>query len=329
MLLISPDYLEIGMSNQLPATLTGYKIPNSHILYGETKKGRYLFQDIYTPLNRICFVNIFSDKDHVFYLLKHTPTYYIQIQLENSLHCHYANLPDAIMYEWAINLFHAKNQFTEISAKENNNYSLIIIFIPDNFIKKLATVHPVIKKFEQAQENTEHTTKLFSGNAICSFEIIDLINDIKENNVLQQDAINKLTKCALNLLTQKRLTKQSHVETKLVNKIYSLKNYMVENLTTNYHRNDLTKQFKISNYHFDKTFHKIYNLTPLRLIKHYRMSEAVKEIQNNNTELKAIAARYNYNYHSFRRAFFSIKKKMPANYRTLQPDNKNKRQPRK
>lgn len=313
------------MSDLLPETLTRYRLPNSRILYGQNKKARYLFQDIYTPSHHVCFINIFSEKEHTFYLLKHTPTYYVQIQLENSLDCHYKNLPDSIMYEWAINLFHANKLFAEINAAENKNYSTVIIFIADAVIKKFAASYPVIKKFEQQQHNSEHTIKLFSGNGICSFEIMDLIKAIKQDADLQADNIHKLVNCVFELLNQKRMPKQTYIDAAIVNKIYSLKNYMVENLKKDFHRNELTKEFALSYYHFDKGFSKIYNATPFRLIKYYRMSAVIDELKDNKKNVKELAANYNYSYNAFIRAFHSIYKKHPAKYRQ---EKISKRKPR-
>lgn len=315
MLLISPDYLEVNMSEYLPKIFDVYKIPNSRLLFGQNKKAKYLFQDIYTTSNRICFINIFSDKAHTFYLLKHTPTYYIQIQLQNSLDCKYKNVPDGIMYEWSINLFHSNKMFGEINVNEKSNYSTAIIFIPDSTIKKFATRYQGIKKFEQKKELSEHTIKLFSGNAICSFEIIDLIKYIKQDSKFQYDNIDKLINLSFELFNQKRLPKQIQINESIVKKIYALKNYMVENSTKDFTRNQLTKDFKLSYYYFDKGFAKIYSVTPFRLLKYYRMSEVIDQIKNNQKTLKELAAHYNYSYNSFIKAFHNIYKKHPTNYK--------------
>ncbi len=310
MLLISPEYLQIGTSDTIPAHLEGYKIPDSKILYGSTPKGSYLFQDLYCKNYHSCFIDLLASNEHKIVLLKKAPSFYIMVQLRNTLDCHFYKLSNGKYHEWSINLFYSKSVFAEITLHKLQPSSTFILFIPNDIVKRLSKDYPIIKRFEELQSE-EQTSKLFRGNPICNFKVMDLINAIHSNEHIGSKTYVELIKAAFELLSKKNLKKQSEVETEILQKIYAVKEYMSTHTTENFTRSEICQKFNLSMYHFEQSFSKIYNASPILLLRYYRMSEVKREVKKNNTGLKELASKYHYSYNSFIRAFQSIYKQHP------------------
>lgn len=310
MLLISPEYLQIGISDSMPAHMEGYKIPNSKILYGSTPKGSYLFQDLYCKNYHACFINLSALQEHKIVLLKNAPSFYIMVQLKNTLDCQFYKLANGLHHEWSINLFYSHGVYAEISLHRLQPSSTFILFIPQDIVKRLSKDYPLIKRFQELQ-NEEQTSKLIRGNPICNFKVMDLIHSIHSNEQIGSKTYVELIKATFELLSKKNLKKQNEVDAQVLQRIYAVREYTENHTTKNITRSEICEKFKLSMYHFEQTFSKIYNASPILLLRYYRMSEVKREVKKNNTGLKELAAIYHYKYNSFIRAFQSIYKQHP------------------
>ncbi|OJU74565.1 MAG: hypothetical protein BGO09_02945 [Bacteroidetes bacterium 47-18] len=308
MLLFSPEYLDVKTAKEMPCILAGYEVKNSSPLYGESPEGKYLFQDIYTGTLHGCFINVLPQHAHRFFISKENAGYFLLIQLHNNLSCHFQGIDNINFYEWGINLFAAKKLHVEINVC--NEFSTFVLFIPDKLFNRCAGHYPFLRKIKRTHENTLHTVKLLPNNAICNFALIDLINDLRENEVIKPEILNDVFKQAMQIICKDKGQKKINVPNDIAEKLQSLKQYMTANLSLNFQRNDLMNDFKISLYHFENSFQKIYNLTPFTLLKCYRM-QGVKRGIKNNEPLKEIAPRYNYSYNTVSKAFYSVYKKPP------------------
>lgn len=313
MLLISPDSLEIAMSEHLPAELDGFRITNSKPLFGSTIKGSYLFQDLYCNRFHACFINLFSKSNHKLILLKKVPEFFILVQLRNTLKCEFSNLTTVEQHEWSINLFYAKNVFAEINLNKETIYTTFVLFIPAEVVRRLSKHYATIQRFYELQNNNTETNRLHKGNPICNFRVMDLIHAIQfDRHLISIKTYVELVIASFELLNKKNLRKQSNIEDKTLQKIYNLKTYMLDNINENFTRNDLCTRYNLSLYHIENGFSNIYNATPFLLLRFYRMSKAKHEIEKHNTELKALAAKYRYSYNAFIRAYQSIYQTHPT-----------------
>lgn len=310
MLLISPEYLQIGISDTMPVHMDGYKIPDSKIIYGSTPKGSYLFQDLYCKNYHSCFIDLSASSEHKIVLLKKAPSFYIMVQLKNTLDCQFYKLSNSQYHEWSINLFHSKSVFAEITLHKLQPSSTFILFIPQEIVKRLSKDYPTIKRFHELQ-NEEQTSRLIRGNPICNFKVIDLIHSIHSNEHIGSKTYVELIKTSFELLSKKNLKKQNEVDAQILQRIYAARQYTETHTTDNITRSEICEKFNLSMYHFEQTFSKIYNASPILLLRYYRMSEVKREVKKNNTGLKELAAKYHYSYNSFIRAFQSIYKQHP------------------
>jgi AraC-like DNA-binding protein len=313
MLLFSPEYLGIRTTDILPLSVSGYKINNTVALYGETPEGKYLFQDIYTSNFHGCFINVFPEQTHRFFFSKNNTGYFLLVQLQNTLQCSFQGLPETNIYEWGINLFAASKLHAEI--KVSTDFSTFVLFIPDKYINRCAINSPVMKKFKRTHEQTTHTVKLLLNNAISNFAMIDLINEAKENETIKPETLNEIFKQAMKIVCSNRTPKQPMIPGTLADKMQSLKQYLANNITIDFDREHLLNDFKISVYHFENTFKKIYNVTPFTILKYYRMQQVKKELQQNKTSLKELANRFHYSYNAIGKAYKSVYKTLPI-YKT-------------
>jgi AraC-like DNA-binding protein len=317
MLLISPDSLQIAMSETLPAVLDGFKIPNSKPLYGSTLKGRYLFQDLYCKKFHACFINLLAATNHKIILLKKAPEFFIMVQLKNTLECEFFNLTNGQHHEWSINFFHATNIFAEISLHKDKSYTTFILFIPPEVVRRLCKEYTTIEHFYELQNDSSITSRLHKGNPICNFQVMDLIQAIQfDRHFISIKTYVELITASFELLNKKSTPKQKHVEDKALQKIYDLKTYMLENIASNLTRNDLCKKYKLSLYYFENGFKNIYDAPPFLLLRFYRMSIVKQEIEKHNTGLKELAAKFHYSYNAFIRAYQSIYKAHPTTHKS-------------
>lgn len=317
MLLISPDSLNIAMSETLPIELNDLKIFDSKPLFGSTSKGKYLFQDLYCKTFHACFINLLSFSQHKIILLKKSPQFFLMVQLKNTFECEFYTLANGNFFEWSINLFYAKNIFAEINLQKEKNYTTFILFIPAEVVKRLSKNCNTIQRFYELQNNSNLTNRLHKGNPICNFKVMDLIQAIQyDRHLISIKTYVELITASFELLNKKTLHKQTHVEDKALQKIYDLKAYMLDNIASNFSRNDLCKKYKLSLYYFENGFNSIYKAPPFLLLRFYRMSNAKYEIEKYNTGLKELAAKFHYSYNAFIRAYQSIYKAHPTTHKT-------------
>lgn len=313
MLLISPDSLNIAMSEILPAELDSLKIANSKPLFGSTLKGSYLFQDLYCKSFHACFINLFATSYHRLILLKKIPGFFIMVQLKNTLEYEFFNLTNGNQHEWSINFFYAKNIFAEINLHKDKSYTTFILFIPSETVRRLSKPFTTIQHFYELQNDNSTISRLHKGNPICNFQVMDLIQAIQfDRHVISIKTYVELITASFELLNKKNLHKQKHVEDKALQKIYDLKEYMLERITENFTRKDLCKKYNLSLYYFENGFSSIYNAPPFVLLRFYRMSKAKHEIEKYNTGLKELAAKFHYSYNAFIRAYQSIYNQHPT-----------------
>lgn len=319
MQLISPDSLEIALSDNLPSHLEGLKISNSKILCGTTAKGNYVFQDLYCKQYHACFINLIPNSNHKVILLKHSPDFFLMVQLENTLDCMFNKQANGYYPEWSINLYHSQSLFAEINLQAQRNCETFVLFIPNDAMKRLCKQYPQIKDFYEENNTKDITTRLIKSNPICNFQVMDCIRDIHLNRLINSKTYIELISAAFELLSKKNLPKQTTIDEKLLQRIYNLKAFMLANITNNYTRSELCKQANLSTYHFEKSFSKIYNASPFLLLRYYRMTSVRQEKQT--TPLKELAAKYHYSYNSLIRTYQSVYKVHP----TLHPKKTSKR----
>lgn len=316
MLLISPDSLQVAMSETLPSDLDGFKIANSKPLFGTTSKGSYLFQDLYCKKFHACFVNLFASSNHKIILLKKAPEFFIMVQLKNTLECEFFNLANGQYHEWSINFFHAKNIFAEINLLKEKSYTTFILFIPSEVVRRLCKHYTTIKRFYELQNDCSTTSRLHKGNPICNFQVMDLIQAIQfDRHLITIKTYVEIVIASFELLSKKNVHKQTNIADKTLQKIYDLKAYMLEHITDNFTRTDLCRKYNVSLYYFENSFSKIYHAPPFLLLRFYRMSKAKHEIEKHNTGLKELACKYHYSYNAFIRAYQSIYKAHPTTHK--------------
>lgn len=316
MRLLSPEYLEIPLAELLPPHLENYKIPDSLPEFGNSPKGDYLIQSLYFKAFRASFINLFSLDEHEIELLQESPSFFVVVELVNTLEVEFYKLSKALHYEWSVNLLYAKNIHARISLEQSKECSTFVLFIPPDLVERLCKKYPPVQRFYESQQNGKHLTeKLFHQPPICNFKTMDLINalQIGQSNTLRTYV--KLSHAVFELLSKKNLQKQCYVEKGMIEKIYALKKFMLEHITENLTRNELSEKFNLSLYHFEKTFFKIYNATPFLLLRYYRMRAAKCELQQGKSGLKELAAKYHYSYNAFLRAYRSIYRVNPFGFR--------------
>lgn len=310
MQLISPDSLEIAMSETLPPHLEGFKIPTSKVLCGTTAKGSYLFQDLYCKKYHACFIDFVPTTKHKILFLKHTPEFFLMVQLRQTLECGFNSLPTVQFPEWSINLFHSESLFAEINLQALKDCSTFVLFIPNDAIKRLSKYYPVIQKFYIDNNAKELTTKLIKGNPICNFQVMDFIRDLQANNFVNAKKYIHLISAGFELLSKKNLHKQTPIDEKILQRIYDVKDFLLANIKNNYTRTELCKRASLSLYYFEKGFSNIYNASPFLLLRYYKMSTIRQE--KKNKPLKELAANYNYTYNSLIRTYQSVYKVHPV-----------------
>lgn len=310
MQLISPDSLEIAMSETLPPHLEGLKISNAKILCGTTAKGIFLFQDLYCQKYHACFIDLLPTTKQKILLLKHTPEFFLMIQLRQTLECCFNSMPAVRYPEWSINLYHSEKIFVEINLQALKDSTTFVLFIPNDAIKRLSKYYPIIQRFYIDNNAKEITTKLIKSNPICNFQVMDLIRDLQANNFVNAKKYIHLINAGFELLSKKNLPKQSAIDENILQRIYDLKNFMLDNIKENYTRSELCKRASLSLYHFEKGFSKIYNASPFLLLRYYRMS-TIRQ-QKKVTPLKELASIYNYSYTSLIRTYQSVYKVHPT-----------------
>lgn len=324
MLLISPEYLGIPLAQTIPPHLIQYEVPGSLPLYGQTPKCEYLFQNLKCKPFRASFINFFSLDEHDFEVLKKAPSFFIVVQLVNTLEVEFYKLRTTRHHEWSVNLFYGKNIHSKITLQRSKDYSTFILFIPTELVKRLCKNYPTVKRFYESQQSGKHLTEKLNEHPICNFKTMDLISSLQTGQSNNFRTYVKLSHAIFELLSKKKLQKQCYVEKGMVEKIYALKKFMVEHLTENLTRKELSEKFDLSLYHFEKTFFKIYNATPFLLLRYYRMSAVKRELQQckhglkeceaqqSKPVLKELAAKYHYTYNAFLRAYRSIFRTNPV-----------------
>lgn len=316
MRLLSPEYLEIPLVELLPPHLENYKIPDSLPEYGKSPKGDYLIQSLHCKSFRASFINFFSLDEHEIELLQESSSFFVVVELVNTLEVEFYKLSKTLHLEWSVNLLYVKNIHARISLERSKECSTFVLFIPPDLIKRLCKNYPRVKDFYESQQSGKHLTeKLFIVHPICNFKTMDLINSLQTAQSKNLITYVRLTHSIFELLSKKKLQKQSYVEKSIVEKIYALKKFMVEHLTEDHTRKELSEKFNLSLYHFEKAFFKIYNATPFLLLRYYRMSAAKRELQQRNNGLKELAAKYHYSYNAFLRAYRSIHRVNPFGFR--------------
>ncbi len=207
--LMSPEFFTIGLSHSLPPHLDSRKIPNSKPLYGVTPKGEYLFQHFSLKTFHASFFTLLSTDKHEITYLKQAPSFFITVQLVNTLEYKFFNLPKSEHLEWAVNLFFASNAYAEMSLNKLQEYEAFILFVPPDIVKELSENFPLIKTFYNEQANKDGTNRLFTNNAICSFKVMDKINCFQRNEEKTIKVYIELVNACFELLCKKTYTSKS------------------------------------------------------------------------------------------------------------------------
>lgn len=313
--LMSPEFFTIGLSHSLPPHLDSRKIAHSKPLYGVTAKGEYLFQNFSLKTFHASFFTLLSTGKHEITYLKQAPSFFITVQLVNTLECKFFNLPKSEHLEWAINLFFASNAYAEMSLNKLQEYEAFMLFVPPDIVKELSEKFPLIKTFYNEQTNKDGTSRLFTNNAICSFKVMDMINCFQRNEEKTIKVYIELIDACLELLSKKSIPKQKHIDVETTKKIYALKKFMLEHVTEKLHRPYLCEMFDLSIHHFEKTFSHIYGVAPFSFLRFCAMSKVKELIQTTDLPLKEIAVTFGYTYTSLLRAYKAVFKVHPKSCR--------------
>lgn len=314
MRLTSKDSLDIAMSETLPAELERLRISNSVIQYGTTSKGTYLFQDVYCNTQHVCFINLFSKQEHEIVLTKRAPAFFIMMQLQNTFECNFHNMADSMFYEWSINLYHSQNIYATMKLQQAKDYETVIVFISNEMIRRLSKNYPIVKRFYEANNDKEQTVKLFRSNAICDFKVFDFIQDVKLNHhYINAKTYIELINASFELFNRKNVLKQSYVDSRKLQTYYDLRAYIEKHFTEDLHLPALCKMFDLTTYYFEKGFAKIYGVSPMTLLRYYKMSHVRRN--KNQIELKELAGNIHYSYNALIKAYQKVYRVHPTIHR--------------
>lgn len=313
--LMSPEFFTIGLSHTIPPHLDSHKITHSKPLYGVTAKGEYLFQNFTHKFFQASFISLLSTDKHEITLLKQSPSFFITVQLENTLECKFFNLPKTEYLEGAINLFFGSNFFSEISLNKSQESKTLLFFVPPEIAKESSEYFPPIKAFYNEQTNKDGTNRLLTNNGIYSFKLLDLINCFQRNEEKTINTYIELVHACFELLSKKSLRKQKHIDVETTKKIYALKKFLLEHATEKLHRSNLCEMFDLSIHHFEKTFSNIYGVSPFSFLRFCAMSKVKELIQTTDLPLKEIAVMFGYTYTSLLRAYKAVFKVHPKSHR--------------
>jgi AraC-like DNA-binding protein len=325
MLVLSKKHLTINLSKDIPEKLSGYTIPNASPLYGKSPSGEYLFQKLSMPACAACFTNFFSDEKDTIVVVKDKTFFWLQIQLENTLHCHAEQLGDITLHEWSMNFFFSTHIYFEIALADNSNYSNFTLAVPAYLIESFARDYPLVQEFEK-RSKTGKPQRLTKNNTVCSFEIMALIYSVQKKGltVLTPEAITDLLVKVFSKASSAP-AKKLNIDKKTLANIYLLKNFLSQNLHEDYPRSHLMKKFHLSYHHFTFGFPKIYGVTPFKLLKIFRMMEVKEKLEDNPLiVLKEIA--YTFKYSSpdaLLHAYKDIYGKYPSTHKPKDKDNGN------
>jgi AraC-like DNA-binding protein len=325
MLVLSKKHLEINLSKDIPEKLSGYTIPNASPLYGKTPSGKYLFQKLSMPACAACTINFFSEEKDTIVVVKDKTFFWLQIQLENTLHCHAEQLGDITLHEWSMNFFFSTHIYFEIALADNSNYSTFTLAVPAYVVESFAREYPLVQEFEK-RSKTGKPQRLTKTNTVCSFEIIDLIHSVQKKGltVLTPEAITDLLVKVFSKASSAP-AKKLNIDEKTISNIYALQKFLFEHLQEDYPRSALMKKFGLSHYHFNSGFTKIYGVTPFKLLKIFRMREVKEKLENNPLiVLKEIAYTFKYNSpDALLHAYKDIYGKYPSTHKPKDKDNAN------
>lgn len=313
--LFSHKFRRIKLSHTVPTYLDSYRITDSKPLYGATPKGEYLFQSFSRKAFQASFFTIRSFDNHKINLLKESRSFFITVQFVNTLEIKYQNLSGGEHNEWAMNFFYSNSLLTEMSLKKSEEYETFFLFVPPPIVKELSEKFPDIETFYNTHTKQEGTDRLFTNNAICSLKVMDMINCFRRDKEKEIKTYIELVNACIELFCKRNLRRQKHIESITIKKIYALKNFLLEAPGEKLHRADLCNKFDLTVYHFEKTFNRVYGITPFAFLRFVAMEKAKELIQTTDLPLKEIAALLGYTYTAFLRAYTAVFKVHPKSHR--------------
>lgn len=291
MKLISPRYLDLDLWETSPSVIADNLVDVS-LWSGATPEGAYVLQTSKYNSTQSYFINITTIKEHKLILIKPSRTFFIVVQLENTIVGELCTLANAARYEWSINLYYTENFFWEVSLQAAANYTTFILFIPLNTIDQYSQSFPPIARFTQSITDGV-SDKLLQHNAICNYTVIDLIHSLHSCRVNEQVYQDLILEC-FRLLSTENVPKQSHIEEGELHKVYALKKFMAEHTKEKSMGKKLPKQFDLTLHHFYTVFPQIYGVSPLELDRYFKMRAARRDWQEQDMPLKELAVNYGY-----------------------------------
>lgn len=306
MRILSPDGIELNLTEQLPSDLVeSFKIPYTKPQYGSNSHGRYLLQRAKHGEIKACFIDCFSGGTHKISILRRKPAFILVVQTGNTQEFQFQNLSKSLHYEWSINLYSMPNFYCEAHLQKSKDYSTFMLFVPPIVVKRLCGNYPNIKQFYESNVDQEQAARRFEKNAICNFQIVDLVGSWRYGKPKGLRTFVKLIHASFELLNKDHPPQHGHLDVRAVLKIYLVKQYMVQHLTETITRQSLCDQFNITVYGFETGFMNVYNVPPFALLRYYRM-EAVKRELTQGIPLGALAIKYGYTYNALVKTYRSV-----------------------
>lgn len=313
--LISPEFFALPLSKTVPPHVDRYKVPGSEPAFGSSPKADYLIQKLHQGTYQAWFIDILSADAHKINILEDDiPSFFIIVQIANTLDWQLYDLPQIQNQEWSINLYCAPKIYAEVLSQPASESTTYILHLHDTEIQKFAKQFSVIEVFHD--QACTHTKKLFKHNRVCTFGIMDRIKSIRKGNK-GVGAYQELAAECFKSFADINLIKQRPIESEDLQQCYTLNKFLLNNLTVHYTRDALRDMFDLPAHYVD-TFTKIYGVSPFELHRYYKMSAARFALQESNITLKELAAIYGYSYNGFIKAYEAVYHEHPTAHRRIQ-----------
>lgn len=309
--LISPEFDRITLSKRVPPNLESYRAPGSLPKFGSCPKCDYLIQRSRCQKYQAWFVDMLSKDAHQVNLSeKRVPSFFIMVQIANTLDWKLYNLGASQNQEWSFNLYHTPKPYAEIITQASSEYTTFILFIPDNEIQRLAKEFPDIGTFiDQARKS--YSKRLFTFNQTATFEIIDWIKSFRKGNK-SIDAYKDFASACCKSFSDKVLNTQRFINEADLQRCYILRKFLLNELHINLTSKELRDKFNLTPGYVD-TFTYIYGVSPFEMHRYEKMSAARFDLQANpKMSIKELADKYGYTYNGFIKAYKAVYHEHPT-----------------